>query len=77
MLWGVGMITIVMFALLPLIYISVLNGLVVPWYGIATFIGSLSTLAGVLIWGKVKTDGYEYQYRDNVIENEPQEPQSE
>lgn len=61
MLVGVLMTFIMYMALVPIIYISVLNGLVVPWYGIASVIGSISTFAGVVIWGKVKTDTESYR----------------
>lgn len=73
MLVGVGLTWLTTIAILPLIYISVLNGLVVPWYGISAFITSISTFAAVVIWGKVKTDSY---YRDEMVsENELQNPQ--
>jgi len=73
MLVGVAMTFIMYIALLPVIYISMLNGLVIPWYGIATVITSISTFAGVVIWGKVRTDMAEYQNipSQEVIENTP------
>lgn len=74
MLIGVLMTFIMYVALVPLIYISVLNGLTVPWYGIATTITSISTFAGIVIWGKVKTDTASYENTSSVIE-EPQNTQ--
>ena len=62
MLMGVGLVFIIALSIIPLIYISILKGLTVPWYGLSTFFTSLATLAGVVIWGKVKTDSESYKY---------------
>lgn len=56
MLVGVALTWVTSIALMPLIYIAVLNGLQIPWYGISTFYTSLTAFAAVVIWGKVKTD---------------------
>lgn len=60
MLTGVFMTFLMYLGLLPVVYISMLNGIIINWYGIAAVIGSISTFAGVVIWGKVKTDIAEY-----------------
>lgn len=80
MIWGVIMVTVVMMLLLPLIWITALYQLVVPWYGIAAVFSSLATLQGVLVYGKIKTDSTFYENfnrQDNIIENEKQDPKED
>ena len=72
MLLGVIITFILELSLIPLFYIAALNGLIVNWLGIAAVITSIATLAGVVIWGKVKTDVAEYENFEtaNSEENE-------
>lgn len=60
MLWGALMITIWSFNIFELIRLSVIKGYEVNWYGIAAVITALSTLAGVVIWGKIKNEVNEF-----------------
>ena len=69
MLTGVLITFILELAIIPLLYLAILNGLVVNWLGIAAVITSISTLAAVVIWGKVKTDVAEYTTHQQIITN--------
>lgn len=79
MIWGVFLISIVIFSSIPLIYLSAFYHFTIPWVEISAFITALQTLQGVLIWGKVKTDQSYYNsmssHHENVEENETQDPQ--
>ena len=78
MVWGVFLISVVIFAMLPLIYFGAFYHLTIPWLEISAFITQLQTLQGVLIWGKVKTDSAFYEnLPPNVEENVPQNPKED
>jgi len=69
MLVGVAITFIMQLSIIPLFYLAALGGVVVNWYGISLVITAISTFAGVVIWGKVKTDSMEYKYGDAEMNN--------
>lgn len=71
MLLGVIITFLIELSIVPLFYIAAINGLVVNWFGVAAVITAISTLAGVVIWGKVRTDVAEYE---NTVEDETETP---